>query len=237
MTGESLEIPRCKPRSAVTFSGRAPRPPRVPHAGRGRHAVTGLSRLWTLLGLACAAGLPLAGCAPLVLGTAGGAAVVATQERGFGGFVSDTEIRARINHLWVQHSLDMTNRIGLTVDQGRVLLTGRAADPQMRLDAVRLTWQAPGVKEVINEIQIDNGSSLLDSATDTWISTQLRSRITFDANIHSQNYSIDTVDGVVYLMGVAASQAELDRVVQHARSVPKVQRVVSYVQLLSNLQG
>ncbi|MBP2298866.1 BON domain-containing protein [Azospirillum picis] len=199
--------------------------------------MTGLSRLWTLLGLACAAGLPLAGCAPLVLGTAGGAAVVATQERGFGGFVSDTEIRARINHLWVQHSLDMTNRIGLTVDQGRVLLTGRAADPQMRLDAVRLTWQAPGVKEVINEIQIDNGSSLLDSATDTWISTQLRSRITFDANIHSQNYSIDTVDGVVYLMGVAASQAELDRVVQHARSVPKVQRVVSYVQLLSNLQG
>ncbi|MFX5821173.1 BON domain-containing protein, partial [Acinetobacter baumannii] len=81
------------------------------------------------------------------------------------------------------------------VDQGRVLLTGRAADPQMRLDAVRLAWQAQGVKEVINEIQIDNGSSIVDTARDTWISTQIRSRITFDADIHSQNYSIDTVDG------------------------------------------
>ncbi|PWC31122.1 hypothetical protein TSO352_30320 [Azospirillum sp. TSO35-2] len=199
--------------------------------------MTGLSRLWALLGLACAAGLTQAGCAPLVLGGAGGAAVVATQERGFGGFVSDTEIRTRINYLWMQQSFDLANRIGLTVDQGRVLLTGHAADAQMRLDAVRLAWQAKGVKEVINEIQVDNNSSIVDSARDTWISTQIRSAITFDADIHSQNYSIDTVDGVVYLMGVAASQDELDRVVRHARSVANVQRVVSYVRLLSSLQG
>ncbi|WP_042444140.1 BON domain-containing protein [Azospirillum sp. B510] len=199
--------------------------------------MTGLSRLWTLTALACTAGVSLAGCAPLVLGGAGGAAVVATQERGFSGFVSDTEIRARINSLWLQQSVDMTNRLSLTVDQGRVLLTGRAADSQMRLDAVRLVWQVQGVKEVINEIQIDNGSSIMDTARDTWISTQIRSRITFDADIHSQNYSIDTVDGVVYLMGVASSQEELDRVLQQARSVPNVQRVVSYVRLLSNLQG
>jgi osmotically-inducible protein OsmY len=239
MTGESLEFPHCKDRSAVTFSGRAPHFPGARHAGEGRHAVTGLSRLWMMVALACAAGTSLAGCGPLVLGTAGGAAVVASQERGFSGFVSDTEIRARINSLWLQHSIDMTNRIGLTVDQGRVLLTGRAADAQMRLDAVSLAWQADGVKEVINEIQIDNGSSIVDTARDTWISTQIRSRITFDANIHSQNYSIDTVDGVVYLMGVASSQEELNNVLQHARSVPNVQRVVSYVRLLSNqnLQG
>ena len=237
MTGESLEFPHCKDRSAVTFSGRAPHPPGARHAGEGRHAVTGLSRLWTMFALACAAGASLSGCGPLVLGTAGGAAVVASQERGFSGFVSDTEIRARINSLWLQHSIDLTNRIGLTVDQGRVLLTGRAADAQMRLDAVRLVWQAEGVKEVINEIQIDNGSSIVDTARDTWISTQIRSHITFDVDIHSQNYSIDTVDGVVYLMGVASSQEELNRVLQHARSVPNVQRVVSYVRLLSNLQG
>lgn len=202
--------------------------------------MTGLSRPWAMLaalGLALATGMPLTGCAPLVIGGAGTAAVVATEHRGFGGFVSDTEIRARINYLWVQHSLELANRIGLTIDQGRVLLTGRAKDAQMRLDAVRLAWQADGVKEVINEIQIDNDSGIIDSARDTWITTQLRSRITFDADIHSQNYSIDTVDGVVYLMGVATSQAELDRVTQHARSVANVQRVVSYVRLLSNLQG
>lgn len=188
-----------------------------------------------LIGLILAAGLAVSGCAPLVVGGAGTAAVAASEHRGLKGFASDTQIRASINHLWLQHSLDMTNRIGLTIDQGRVLLTGRAADAQMRLDAVRLVWQVEGVQEVINEIQIDNGAGIVDSARDTWISTQLRTRLTFDGDIHSQNYSIDTVDGVVYLMGVATTQAELDRVIQHARSVANVQRVVNYVRLLASL--
>lgn len=202
--------------------------------------MTGLSRFVALkvalIGLALMTGAPLSGCAPLVIGGAGAtAAVAASEHRGLKGFASDTEIRASINYLWLQHSLDMTNRIGLTINQGRVLLTGRAADAQMRLDAVRLAWQAEGVQEVINEIKVDHGAGIADSASDTWISTQLRTRITFDGDVHSQNYSIDTVDGVVYLMGVASTQAELDRVIQHARSVPSVQRVVNYVRLLASL--
>ncbi|XKH38432.1 BON domain-containing protein [Azospirillum doebereinerae] len=114
--------------------------------------MTGSSRLgWfaatlrlALIGAALAAGPLLSGCAPLLLGGGATAAVAASEHRGLKGFASDTQIRASINHLWLQHSLDMTNRIGLTIDQGRVLLTGRAADAQMRLDAVRLAWQAEG---------------------------------------------------------------------------------------------
>ncbi|MBP2231511.1 osmotically-inducible protein OsmY [Azospirillum agricola] len=189
----------------------------------------------TLVGLTLAAAMALPGCAPLVIGGAGATAAVASEHRGLKGFASDTQIRASINHLWLQHSLEMTNRIGLSINQGRVLLTGRATDAQMRLDAVRLAWQAEGVREVINEIQIDNGAGIVDNARDTWISTQLRTRITFDGDVHSQNYSIDTVDGVVYLMGVATTQAELDTVIQHARSVANVQRVVNYVRLLASL--
>lgn len=199
--------------------------------GERRHTTLGKA----LIGLILAAALAVSGCAPLVVGGAGTAAVAASEYRGLKGFASDTQIRASINNLWLQHSLDMTNRIGLTIDQGRVLLTGRAADAQMRLDAVRLAWQAEGVQEVINEIQIDTGAGIVDNARDTWISTQLRTRLTFDGDIHSQNYSIDTVDGVVYLMGVATTQAELDRVIQHARSVANVQRVVNYVRLLASL--
>ncbi len=193
--------------------------------------MSGLGRLWALVGLAVVT-VVAPGCAPLVIGGAATTAVAATDHRGLSGVVADTEIQARINHLWFQHSMDLHRRIGLTVNQGRVLLTGRAADPQMRLDAVRLAWQADGVQEVINEIQVDNESSLLDSARDTWISTQLRTRLTFDSTIHGRNYSIDTVNGVVYLMGVAVSQDELNRAVDHARVLPNVQRVVNYVRVL-----
>ncbi|HYG88383.1 MAG TPA: BON domain-containing protein [Azospirillum sp.] len=172
------------------------------------------------------------GCVPLVVGAAATPVVVAAHEkRGVRGFASDTAIRAQINNLWLQHSIDLFQNVRLRVDQGRVLLTGRTADPQTRLDAVRLAWQADGVREVINEIQVDNESGIIDSAKDTWINTQLRTRITFDGAVSSQNYSIDTVNGVVYLMGWAKSQDELDRVIGHARAIPNVQRIVNYVQL------
>ncbi len=45
------------------------------------------------------------------------------------------------------------------------------------------------------------------------------------------NYSIETVNGVVYLIGVAQSQEELDRVINHARQISYVRRIVSHVRI------
>lgn len=95
--------------------------------------------------------------------------------------------------------------MNLSVDQGRVLITGRATDTQMRLDAVQLAWKVPGVTEVLNEITVDTQSGITDSARDSWITAQLRTKLLLDADIHSPNYNIDTVNGVVYLLGVALS--------------------------------
>ena len=53
----------------------------------------------------------------------------------------------------------------------------------------------------------------------------------FDQDVRSVNYSIETVNQVIYLMGVAQDEAELQRVVDHARNVAYVRRVVSYVQM------
>lgn len=191
--------------------------------------MTALPRLIGILGMTVAAAA-LVGCAPLAVGGAvAGTAAVTSREGGVSKFASDTDIRAQINQLWFHHSLDMMQRLGLTVTHGRVLLTGRASDAQQRLDAVRLAWQADGVTEVINEIQVDNDSGILDSARDSWIGTQIRSKLLFDGGVSSQNYSIDVVNGVVYLMGLSKSQDETDRVLDHARSTPYVQKVVSYI--------
>ena len=45
----------------------------------------------------------------------------------------------------------------------------------------------------------------------------------------SVNYTVDTVQGIVYLMGNARTADELSRVVRQAQAVPDVRRVVSYV--------
>ena len=70
---------------------------------------------------------------------------------------------------------------------------------------------------------------LSTAASDTWISTKLKTKMLFDQKVSSINYNLHTIDGVVYLMGVAQDQAELDYVVSLARHTPKVKQVVSYV--------
>ena len=119
----------------------------------------------------------------------------------------------------------------LQVQEGHVLLSGNVRLPEQRIEAVRLAWQAPGVREVINEIEINDTSSLSDAARDSWITTKLETTLLFDSQVSSTNYSIETVNQVVYFMGVAASQAELDRVIAHAKDISYVRRVVSYVLL------
>jgi len=182
--------------------------------------------------LAIALVAPLAsGCVEAVVGGAAATGVAASQERGLGGAAGDLQIRTEINYLWLKHDEKMYTAVGLNVHEGRVLLTGKVPTPQARVDAVRLAWQAKNVKEVINEIQVEEPGGIGEYASDAWISNQLRARLLFDVDISSINYSVVTVDGTVYLMGIARSQAELDRVTTHARDISNVRRVISYVRV------
>ena len=166
-----------------------------------------------------------------IIGTAAAVGVVAAQEKGIEGTAEDIQIRTEINHLWLQADENLMYEVELQVQERRVLLSGTVSSPELRLKAVRLAWQAEGVKEVINEIEVTDKSSVTDYARDTRITTELRSMLLFDQEVRSVNYSIETVNQVIYLMGVAQDEAELQRVVDHARNVAYVRRVVSYVQM------
>ena len=107
--------------------------------------------------------------------------------------------------------------------------------PEARVEAVRLVWQVSGVREVINEIRVADSAGIIGFARDTWITTRLRAEMTFDRDIQAINYSIDTVQGTVYLMGVARNQVELNRVMEIARTISDVKQVVSYVKMSSDI--
>jgi len=181
-----------------------------------------------LLGLAL---LGLNGCVGLAIGGGAVVANAAAQERGIGGAVKDTVIRAKINDRWLAHDADMFSALSTSVVEGRVLLTGNVKEPQARLDAVRIAWEVTGVKEVINEITVAKDGEGGSFGRDTWISTQLKTKMLFDRDIESVNYSVETVGGVIYLMGIAQNEEELRRVTGHARNLAYVRRVVSYVRL------
>ncbi len=174
--------------------------------------------------------LSLPNCAPVLLFTAGVATIdMATQERGIKGTVSDTEIRADINQSWFSKNIDMYRDVHLSVQGGRVLLTGYVPTQAAMDEAVRLAWQAKGVKEVINELQIQKEQPFGASLNDVWISTQIRSNMLVAEDIHSNNYSVTTMGGTVYLLGIAQNQEELIKAEEIAKNTSGVQKVVNHV--------
>jgi osmotically-inducible protein OsmY len=175
----------------------------------------------------------LTACDPVSLGVGAGASlgVAAAQEGGIRGELTDDAIKLQIVDLWVKKDLNMFSKLSATVKEGRVLVTGSVPNPDMRVEAIRLVWQAQGVKQVLNEVSVDNGPGVTGAVMDTWVTSSLKTKLMFDKHIQSINYNVDTVAGNVYLMGVAQDRQELGRVMDYARNINHVKNVVSYVRL------
>ena len=175
----------------------------------------------------------LSGCDPVSLAVGAGASVgvASSQEGGVRGAITDDAIQLKIDDLWAKNDFTMFRKLNVTVKEGRVLLTGSVPNPDMRVEAVRLAWQAEGVRQVLNEITVDEGGGIKGAVLDSWITSILKTKLMLDKYIISINYNIDTVNGNVYLMGVAQNQKELARVMDYARNASHVHNVVSYVRL------
>ncbi len=175
----------------------------------------------------------LAGCSPLDMAIGGGAtaATAASEERGLGQSVNDNGIFLGIENGMLQADPDMAVQIDVNVHEGRVLLAGQVDKPETRVMAVKIAWQQPNVVEVINEIKVTESESVGEYVHDAWLAQNLRNTLLVDSHVRSINYNIDCVAGTIYLMGVAQDQTELQRVIDHARDIPYVRNVVSFVRL------
>jgi osmotically-inducible protein OsmY len=183
-----------------------------------------------ILALPCGLG----GCAVAVVGglaAAGGAGYAAGQERGVNGIAADHTIKTDFENALIRANPHLQAGIDTTVYQGRMLLTGRVSTPAEKAEAGQIAEHTRSVRAVYNEIEVAPPESFWHDARDTWISTRIRSQMVLDPKIRSLNYSIDTVNGSVYLIGSARSRDELGRVLRIARYVPGVKRVVSYVDI------
>lgn len=173
----------------------------------------------------------LASCVPALVTTgATTTGIVVAQERSAGNAVDDVGIRLALNNLFIQKDFnDLFRNVTIRVTEGRVLLTGSVDKPETSVEAVRLAWQPRGVKEVINEIQVNDKTGVIDYARDAWIGAQVRSKLLFEKNLRSINYSVEVVNNVVYLIGIAQNQDELDKATYIAGTTPYVKQVISHV--------
>ena len=172
--------------------------------------------------LAAALSASLAGCVGVSLNT---------EERSFSNAVGDFNARTDLNARLLAEGPELFTNVATSVIEGRVQLSGTVPTNKDRLTATRIAWATPNVKEVVNDVEVTNEGDLLDTVRDRWINTQVRARILTDSAIKDINYTINTQNRTIYILGIAQDQAELDRVLGHARSVPEARRVVNYALL------
>ena len=176
-------------------------------------------------------GLLFSGCAPAVIGVGTAAVAASSTEKGLSTSVADGLIFTKIQDNFLQTDANLPTVVDVTVNDGAVLLTGKVKTPEEKVLATKLTWEVRGVREVVNEIQVIDKSSIKDIAKDLAASAQLRGKLIADNSVSSLNFSIDVVNGTVYLSGVAADAEEMNRVVSHARELRFAQQVVNYITL------
>ncbi len=171
----------------------------------------------------------LTSCIETAVGLGTAAVAASTTEKGFSTSVSDTMIEAKLTDKFIRNDASLVKGIESSVSNGSVLMTGKLDNQDQKILATRLAWEIRGVKEVINEIQIVSEKSIKTTAKDLAASAQLRAALIGDQEISSLNYSIDVVNGIVYLSGVAANEKERERVITHAQALRFAKKVVNYI--------
>ena len=171
----------------------------------------------------------LSGCTTAAVGIGTAAVAASTTEKGFSTSVGDSVIFAKLKDKFVKTDQSLLTSINTAVNDGSVLMTGRVATQEQKLLATRLAWEIKGVREVVNEVQVTENVTIKDRAKDVSASAQLRAKLIGDQNVSSLNYSIDVVNGVIFISGVADDETERDRVIAHAQKVKFAQKVVNYI--------
>ena len=173
----------------------------------------------------------IAHCAQVATGTAVKVVTVNQEARSIGEFVDDTIIKTLIKNTYFDQNEKLFFNIDVEVSQGRVLLTGTIENIDLKIEATRIAWGVKGVQTVINEIQISNSDNIINFADDLVISTKVKGKLILNEKINSLNYNIETVNKLVYIIGIARSEDERDLVIDIAKEVYGVEEVIDYISI------
>ena len=188
----------------------------------------------TILSISLLFMLILTNCSiPVATGVATKAVTVSNSDRSIGEYVDDVLIKAILKNSYFDQSEKIFFNVDVEVSQGRVLLTGTVENIDLRIEATRIAWGVKGVQTVINEIQISESDNILNFADDLVISTKVYAKLMLDEEVNSLNYNIETVNKVVYIIGISSSSDEKKKAIDLTKEVFGVEEVVEYITIKS----
>ena len=179
----------------------------------------------------------LQGCSPTgtVLGAGARTGLALAEDRPVEEIWGDTLLKVTINKKLLETSFSETFwSLNTTIFEGRVLITGNVKNTTLRDQVSQIVWGVKGVREVLNEIEIQETNNVTQIARDKFIQASLQARMLGDKIVSDINYKMIAHNNVLYVIGIAQSQNELEKVVAHARAIRYVKRFVNYIWLADN---
>src|SRR5439155_7857126 len=104
----------------------------------------------------------------------------------------DNNLRVAINQRWLDSGI-ITDNLYLQIWEGRVLVSGAVSDPVVRADAIQTAWQAEGVREVINEVEVVERYGVRGYVRDVRTTQEINARLLLARDIASINYLVEVV--------------------------------------------
>ncbi len=175
----------------------------------------------------------LTACAPLVLASAASGVAVLTDRRTTGTYVEDKAIELKaMNKLNENLNVAKQSHVSVLSFNERVLITGEAANDNIRNQIEQIVKALPKVKTVYNEVKVSKSSSFKESSYDSWLSTKVKANLTSDLRVNPLDIKVRTTNNTVYLMGlVTQEEAEIaTNISRKVSGVNKVVKLFEYIQ-------
>ena len=125
--------------------------------------------------------------------------------------------------------------ISAKVLDGNIYLSGKVDEPEEKLKIIKMAWETKGVRSVQSTVTIKGNNNFKSTAKDILITSQLRTALIFNKLTKATNYTIDTINGKIYIFGIAMTKKEKEKVISEADKIHGVKDVIPSIYLVEEL--
>ena len=125
--------------------------------------------------------------------------------------------------------------ISAKVLDGNIYLSGKVDEPEEKLKIIKMAWETKGARSVQSTVTIKGNNNFKSTAKDILITSQLRTALIFNKLTKATNYTIDTINGKIYIFGIAMTKKVKEKVISEADQLHGVKDVIPSIYLVEEL--
>ena len=161
----------------------------------------------------------LHGCGSIMAGAGAGPIEEDLSERTFAQQLEDESIetKAKVNINAASAGFEEAH-LSIISFNGFVLIAGQVPSEDLKTLATDVVRKIDGVRRIYNELEIGPETSAGTRTNDTWITTQVKTKLLASSDTPGTRVKVVTENSVVFLMGLLSAE-EADRVAREAAEV------------------